>query len=57
MDEAREQPGALDTVCDVEQLQDGQQLTEAHHEAHGVEGVGQGICRKKKQNKKQDASA
>lgn len=34
----------LNPICDVEELQDGEQLAETHHKANGVERVCQGIC-------------
>lgn len=39
LDEAREESGFLDTVCDVEKLEDGEELTQTHDQAHGVKRV------------------
>lgn len=44
LDEAGEESGFLEPVGDVEELEVGEQLAEADHQADGVEGVGQGIC-------------
>lgn len=49
LDEARKESGFLDAVCNVEKLQNREQLAETHHKAHGVEGVGQSICSQKQQ--------
>lgn len=39
LDEAREESCFLNPICDVEKLEDGEQLAEAHHKADGVESV------------------
>lgn len=39
LDEAREKSGFLNPICDMEKLQDGEQLAQTHHKANRVKCV------------------
>lgn len=39
LDKAREESCFLNPICDVEKLQDGEQLAQTHHKANRVKGV------------------